>query len=92
MSDLLPLVVGLVLGAVLGAAVVLAVVRLSPPQQATSLAAERAAVDALVRPMNDTLAQVSVDLARAERERAAAHAQLHEQIRLTAAGTDSLRD
>ena len=93
MSDLLPLVVGLVLGLLLGAATVLLVVRgHAATAQPSSLAAERAAVDALVRPVNDTLTRVSLDLARAERERAAAHAQLQEQIRLTAAGTDSLRD
>jgi DNA recombination protein RmuC len=93
MSDLLPLVVGLVLGLLLGAGTVLVVVRTTrrddPPP---SLAAERAAVDALVRPVNLTLERVSDDLARAERERAAAHAQLQEQIRLTALGTDALRD
>jgi DNA recombination protein RmuC len=93
MSDLLPLVVGLVLGLLLGAGTALLVARGQAATAApSSLAAERAAVDALVRPVTDTLARVSVDLARAERERAAAHAQLQEQIRLTAAGTDSLRD
>ncbi len=92
MSDLLPLAVGLVLGVALGAATVLVLTRLSRPPEPASLAAERAAVDALVRPMSDTLQRVSLDLARAERDRAAAHAQLQEQIRLTAAGTDSLRD
>ena len=45
-----------------------------------------------MRPVNLTLARVSDDLARSERERAAAHAQLQEQIRLTALGTESLRD
>jgi DNA recombination protein RmuC len=93
MSDLLPLVVGLVLGLLVGAGTVLVVIRATRSDAAPpSLAAERAAVDALVRPVNLTLARVSDDLARAERERAAAHAQLHEQIRLTALGTDSLRD
>jgi DNA recombination protein RmuC len=95
MSDLLPLVLGLVVGVVVGAATVLAVVRTTSardPRHTSTLAGERAAVDALVRPMAETLARVSVDLSRAERERAVAHAQLQEQIRLTAAGTDSLRD
>ena len=93
MSDLLPLVIGLVLGLVVGAGTVLAVMRATRSDAAPpSLAAERAAVDALVRPVNLTLARVSDDLARAERERASAHAQLQEQIRLTALGTDSLRD
>jgi len=93
MSELLPLVVGLVLGLLVGAGTVLVVIRATASDAAPpSLAAERAAVDALVRPVNLTLARVSDDLARAERERASAHAQLQEQIRLTALGTDSLRD
>ena len=93
MSELLPLVVGLVLGLLAGAgtATVLAMQRRSSAAPA-GLAAERAAVDALVRPVNDTLARVSRDLSLAERDRAAAHAQLQEQIRLTALGTDALRD
>jgi DNA recombination protein RmuC len=74
---------------------VLAVVRTAthgdaPP--ATTLAAERAAVDALVRPMADTLARVSNDLSRAERERAASYAELREQVSATASGTEALRD
>ena len=95
MSELLVLVLGLVVGVVIGASTVLVVVRTTAeddPRHSSSLAGERAAVDALVRPMADTLARVSVDLSRAERERAVAHAQLQEQIRLTAAGTESLRD
>jgi len=91
MSELLPLLLGLVLGLLAGVATVLAVQRRSAAVPA-GLAAERAAVDALVRPVNDTLARVSLDLSRAERDRAAAHAQLQEQIRLTALGTDALRD
>jgi DNA recombination protein RmuC len=93
MSDLLPLVVGLLLGLLVGAGTVLVVIRATRTDSVpSSLAAERAAVDALVRPVNATLAKVSDDLARSERERAAAHAQLREQIRLTALGTESLRD
>ncbi len=93
MSDLLPLTVGLLLGVAVGAGTVLAVVHATRGAAAPAgLAAERAAVDALVRPVNETLARVSDDLSRAERERAAAHAQLREQIRLTALGTDALRD
>jgi len=93
MSDLLPLVVGLLLGLLVGAGTVLVVIRATRTDSVpSSLAAERAAVDALVRPVNATLAKVSDDLARSERERAAAHAQLQEQIRLTALGTESLRD
>jgi DNA recombination protein RmuC len=93
MSDLLPLVVGLLLGLVVGSGTVLVVIRATRTDSVpSSLAAERAAVDALVRPVNLTLARVSDDLARSERERAAAHAQLQEQIRLTALGTESLRD
>jgi len=93
MSDLLPLVVGLVLGLLVGAGTALGVIRATRSDSVpSSLAAERAAVDALVRPVNATLAKVSDDLARSERERAAAHAQLQEQIRLTALGTESLRD
>jgi len=87
MTELIALVVGVVLGVV----AVLVITRVISPSR-TTLAAERAAVDALVRPMNDTLNRVSDDLSRAERERAAAHASLREQIRLTAAGTESLRD
>jgi DNA recombination protein RmuC len=97
MSSLLPLALALlaalVVGAAIGAACVLATLRGAASRVPTaSLAAERAAVDALVRPVNDTLRQVSVDLARAERERAAANAALQEQLRLTALGTESLRD
>lgn len=91
MSDLLPLALALLVGVVIGAAVALAASRARRPEPA-SLAAERAAVDALVRPLQDTLARVSDDLARAERERAAAQAQLTEQVRQTALGTESLRD
>ncbi|HET8970367.1 MAG TPA: DNA recombination protein RmuC, partial [Candidatus Nanopelagicales bacterium] len=54
-------------------------------------AAERAAVQALVRPLADTLGRVSDQLARAEVDRAAAQAELREQVRRTAAGTDALR-
>lgn len=93
MSELLPLVIGLLLGVAVGAGTVLVVLRATRSTAAPAgLAAERAAVDALVRPVNDTLARVSDDLSRAERDRAAAHAQLQEQIRLTALGTDALRD
>ena len=93
MSDLLPLVVGLLLGLLVGAGTVLVVIRATRTDSVpSSLAAERAAVDALVRPVSLTLARVSDDLARSERERATAHAQLREQIRLTALGTESLRD
>jgi len=91
MSELLPLLLGLVVGLLAGVATAFAVQRRSTAAPA-GLAAERAAVDALVRPVNDTLARVSLDLSRAERDRAAAHAQLQEQIRLTALGTDALRD
>ena len=97
MSDSLPLVVSLLaallVGVVTGAACVLLAVRASGRRApAASLAAERAAVDALVRPVNDTLRQVSLDLALAERERAAADAALREQLRQTALGTEALRD
>ncbi len=92
MADLLPLLLGLVLGLLLGAGGVLLVLRTARPAAPTSLAAERAAVDAMVRPLQDTLARVSDDLARAERERAAAQAALTEQVRQTALGTDALRD
>ncbi|HET7899917.1 MAG TPA: DNA recombination protein RmuC [Candidatus Nanopelagicales bacterium] len=89
MADLLPLLLGLVLGLVLGAGAVLLLRRPGPP---SSLAAERVAVQAMVRPLQDTLDRVSDDLARAERERAAAQAALTEQVRQTALGTDALRD
>jgi DNA recombination protein RmuC len=97
MSDLLPLAAALLatllVGVAIGAACVLASVRTAASRvPAASLAAERAAVDALVRPVNDTLRQVSVDLARAERDRAAGTAALQEQLRLTALGTEALRD
>jgi DNA recombination protein RmuC len=82
--------IALVIGVALGAGVVLFSVRLSAPAD-SSLAAERAAVDALVRPVNDTLARVAADLARTERDRAYAHAELREQIRATALGADNLR-
>ncbi len=90
MSELLPLLIALVIGVALGAGVVLISLRLSAPAD-SSLAAERAAVDALVRPVNDTLARVAADLARTERDRAYAHAELREQIRATALGADNLR-
>jgi DNA recombination protein RmuC len=93
MAELVVLVVGLVIGVALGAGTVLVVVRgQASAARPQSLAGERAAVDALVRPMNEALQRVSIDLARAERDRVGAHAQLQEQIRLTAAGTESLRD
>jgi len=90
MSELLPLVIALVIGVALGASVVLISVRASREPD-TSLAAERAAVDALVRPVNDTLARVASDLARSERDRAYAHAELREQIRATALGAENVR-
>jgi DNA recombination protein RmuC len=92
MSDPVLLLAALVTGAVLGAACVLAAVRTTDRRPASSLAAERAAVDALVRPVQASLDRVADDLARSERERAAAQASLAEQIRLTALGTDALRD
>jgi DNA recombination protein RmuC len=91
MSDLLPLVTGLLLGVALGAGLVLLVTRTSRSEPGT-LAAERAAVEALVRPVTDTLGRVQTDLARAEAERAAAHAQLAEQVRATHAEAAALRD
>jgi DNA recombination protein RmuC len=91
MTDALPLVVALILGLVLGAALALLAVRANNPEP-SSLAAERAAVEAMVRPLQDTLARVSDDLARAERERAAAQAALTEQVRHTALGTEAVRD
>ena len=54
-------------------------------------ASERAAVEALVRPLNDTLGRVSDQLARAEVERAAAQAELREQVRRAAEGAESVR-
>lgn len=95
MTELLPLLVGLVLGVVLGAAVTLVVARSAAADAAShpaTLEAERAAVQALVAPVNQSLAQVAQSLATAEQARAAAHAQLREQLRQTVAGTESLRD
>jgi DNA recombination protein RmuC len=45
-----------------------------------------------VRPVNDTLRQVQVDLARAERDRAAALADLQRQVQQTALGTQTLSE
>jgi len=90
MSELLPLLLALITGVILGASVVLLALR-SSRQPDNSLAAERAAVDALVRPVNETLARVASDLARSERDRAYAHAELREQIRATALGAETLR-
>lgn len=91
MSDLLLLLVGLVLGTALGATVVLAASRYGRPA-ASTLAAERAAVAALVAPVQQTLARVSADLSAAETERTRAHADLRAQILAAATGTESLRD
>jgi DNA recombination protein RmuC len=90
MTELLPLVIALLVGVALGASVALIAIR-SSRQPDTSLAAERAAVDALVRPVNETLARVASDLARSERDRASAYAELREQIRATALGSEALR-
>lgn len=89
MNDLLPLVVALVLGAALGAAAVLLLRRARP--EPSTLAAERAAVAALVAPVQQTLDRVSLDLRAAETERARAHADLAAQIRAASTGTESLR-
>ncbi len=91
MTDLLPLLVGLLLGAALGAGLVLLVIRTHRPDGG-GLAAERAAVEALVRPVTDTLGRVQSDLARAEADRAAAHAELAEQVRASRVEAASLRD
>jgi DNA recombination protein RmuC len=88
MSDLLPLIVALLVGCALGAALALAVRRRQEPP---TLAAERAAVAALVAPVQQTLDRVSRDLRVAETERARAHAELATQIRAAADGTESLR-
>jgi DNA recombination protein RmuC len=90
MTELLPLVIALLIGVALGASITLLAAR-SGRQPDSSLAAERAAVDALVRPVNETLARVASDLARSERDRVSAHAELREQIRATALGADALR-
>ena len=90
MTELLPLGIALLVGVALGASVALIAIR-STSSPDSSLAAERAAVDALVRPVNETLARVAGDLARSERDRASAHAELREQIRATALGADALR-
>ncbi|MEO6822031.1 MAG: DNA recombination protein RmuC [Candidatus Nanopelagicales bacterium] len=95
------LVLGLLVGTVIGWALSLerglsrhsdAVSRAAQNQLASrGAAAERAAVEALVRPLGDTLGRVSDQLARAEVERAAAQAELREQVRRTAEGAESLR-
>ena len=90
MTDLLPLVIALLIGVALGVSIALISIRAQRPAN-SSLAAERAAVDALVRPVNETLARVAGDLARSERDRVHAHAELREQIRATALGADALR-
>jgi DNA recombination protein RmuC len=92
MGELGAVVVALVVGVLLGAGCVLVAVRAIDRRAPSSLAAERAAVDALVRPVQASLARVADDLARVERERATAQATLAEQIRQTALGTDALRD
>ncbi|MGD9955416.1 MAG: DNA recombination protein RmuC [Candidatus Nanopelagicales bacterium] len=87
MTELLPLLLALVVGVALGAAVTLAVARTQREHgTSASLAAERAAVDALVTPIAETLRDVRIDLARSERERAAAHADLRRQVEATALG------
>ena len=62
------------------------------PDPGAQGAAERAAVQALVRPLQDTLARVSDQLARAEVERAAAQAELREQVRSTLRDLQSLEE
>ncbi|MCA0329955.1 MAG: DNA recombination protein RmuC [Actinobacteria bacterium] len=101
MTELLPLLGGLVLGLVLGAAVTLAVVR-SRDDAATSrtaaleaaraatLQSERAAVAAMVEPVNRSLAQVAQSLAEAERARIESHAELRHQLAAAARGTETL--
>lgn len=92
MTELLPLLVGLVLGVLAGAGVTLAAVRASRDRtQSSTLAAERAAVEALVAPVNQSLAQVARSLADTERARVDAHAELRQQLRDTARGTEALR-
>lgn len=100
---LLGLTIGLAVGTALGSAAARRrAARLSdrrPEPVASALdtsaaqraAAERAAVEALVRPLSDTMSRVSDQLARAEVERAAAQAELREQVRRTAEGAESLR-
>lgn len=104
--ELVLLVLGLLLGAILGAWLgwTLALARMTRERddalhragQDRALeraeASERAAVEALVRPISDTLLRVSDQLARAEVERAAAQAELREQVRRTAEGAESLRN
>jgi DNA recombination protein RmuC len=87
MSQLLCLVLGVALGALVAVGVMRGRRDTSP-----TLAAERAAVDALVRPLSDTLERVARDLERSERERVAAHADLRAQVLRTAEGADALRD
>jgi DNA recombination protein RmuC len=65
--------------------------RLADQVASNRASAERAAVEAMVRPLGDALVRVSDQLARAESDRAAAHAELREQVRLTAQGAESLR-
>ncbi len=93
MTELLPLLVALVVGLALGAAVTLAVGRASRDDSSSaSLAAERAAVDALVTPIAETLRDVRIDLARSERERIAAHADLRRQVEATALGATAVSE
>lgn len=93
MTELLPLLVALVVGVALGAAVALAVARAHRDDTSgASLAAERAAVDALVTPIAETLRDVRIDLARSERERIAAHADLRRQVEATALGATAVSE
>ena len=91
MNELQPLILGLVLGAALGAAAALLAARYGRGES-SNLAAERAAVAALVDPMQQTLQRVTLDLRSAEQERARSHAELTAQIQAAASGTASLRD
>ncbi len=100
---LLGLTIGLAVGTALGTAAarrraargggrrVAAVQTALDESAAQRAAAERVAVEALVRPLSDTMSRVSDQLARAEVERAAAQAELREQVRRTAEGAESLR-
>ena len=67
-------------------------VRESEARAAADLEARRRAVDDLVTPLRESLVRMNDALTQAERDRIAAHAQLHTEVRRTADTSEHLRN